>query len=113
MIDTHTHFNSTDLKDLKEEIKKVRQMSYLDKVINVGLDEKTNKEVVAISLKEDKFYASLGIHPLHEGSISSILKLYERLDCHKVVALGETGWNRFKESGTTKRKIYKDDTISK
>ncbi len=91
MIDTHTHFNSTDLKDLKEEIKKVRQMSYLDKVINVGLDEKTNKEVVAISLKEDKFYASLGIHPLNEGSISSILKLYERLDCHKVVALGETG----------------------
>ncbi len=91
MIDTHAHFNSKDLKNLKRQIQIIESLTYLDKIINVGLDYQTSKEAAAISLKYPNFYATLGIHPLHSGTISSLKKLYETLDCSKVVAIGETG----------------------
>lgn len=94
MIDTHAHFNSVDLKDLKKEIETVNSRFYLDKVINVGLDYETSKEVIEISLREEKFYGTLGIHPLHEGKVSSLLELYQTSNCSKIVALGETGLDR-------------------
>ena len=94
MIDTHAHFNSNDLKSLKREIEIVNSNPYLNKIINVGLDYETSKEVVEISLREEKFYGTLGIHPLHEGNISSLLELYQQLDCSKIVALGETGLDK-------------------
>lgn len=91
MIDTHAHFNSNDLKNLKQEIQRIESLEYLDKIINVGLDYQTSKETVAISQRSSKFYATLGIHPLHNGNIASLMELYESLDCSKVVAVGETG----------------------
>lgn len=92
MIDTHAHINSHDTPRLKKEIVRIKNLDYLDKIINVGLDKETNEEVLAISGNYDKFYCALGIHPLHEGSVESILKLYEySQNRSRVVALGETG----------------------
>ena len=88
MIDTHAHFNSKDLKNLRDEIIRVNNINYLDKVINVGLDYETSKEAIEISEKEPKFYATIGIHPLHAGCV------YELLDLRIteiVVAIGEIG----------------------
>ena len=92
MIDTHAHINSRDIPELKNEIIRINNTVYLDKVINVGLDEETNKEALAISGNYDKFYCALGIHPLHDGRIESILELYQ-YSAHRsrVVAIGETG----------------------
>lgn len=92
MIDTHAHLNSHDIANLKEEIIRINSLDYLDKVINVGLDEETNKEALAISKNYNKFYCALGIHPLYEGHVESILELYQGSNnCSRVVALGETG----------------------
>ena len=88
MIDTHAHFNSKNLKNLRDEIIRVNNINYLDKVINVGLDYETSKEAIEISEKEPKFYATIGIHPLHAGCV------YELSDLRitdKVVAIGEIG----------------------
>lgn len=91
MIDTHAHFNSKDLINLKEEINKVNSLSYLNKVINVGLDYETSKEAIEISLVELKFFATIGIHPLYDGNVDKLLNLYNKYDCSKVVAVGEIG----------------------
>lgn len=91
MIDTHAHINSKDLPNLKDEIRKINRLDYLNAVINVGLDYSTNLEVLDIAEKNEKFYAALGIHPLHPGHVQSIFKLSETRDFSKVVALGETG----------------------
>lgn len=88
MIDTHAHFNSKDLKNLRDEIIRVNNINYLNKVINVGLDYETSKEAIEISEMEPKFYATIGIHPLHNGNIEDLLKL--RIT-DKVVAIGEIG----------------------
>ena len=88
MIDTYAHFNSKDLKNLRDEIIRVNNINYLNKVINVGLDYETSKEAIEISEREPKFYATIGIHPLHNGNIEDLLKL--RIT-DKVVAIGEIG----------------------
>lgn len=91
MIDTHAHYNRTDLKDLKREIQKLNDLSYMDRVINVGLNEQTNEEVLEIAAKHEKFYASLGIHPLQKGNVYSIANMIYDTEKQKIVALGETG----------------------
>lgn len=88
MIDTHAHFNSKDLKNLRDEIIRVNNINYLNKVINVGLDYETSREAIEISEREPKFYATIGIHPLHAGGIYDLLDL--RIT-DKVVAIGEIG----------------------
>ena len=88
MINTHVHFNSKDLKNLRDEIIRVNNINHLNKVINVGLDYETSKEAIEISEREPKFYATIGIHPLHNGNIEDLLKL--RIT-DKVVAIGEIG----------------------
>lgn len=91
MIDTHSHINSKDLVDVKKEIDKINLLSYLNVVINVGLDIETSKECVEIAIKEPKFYSSIGIHPLHNGDIDSLLDLYLYYENSKIVAIGEIG----------------------
>ena len=88
MIDTHAHFNSKDLKNLRDEIIRVNNNKCLDKVINAGLDYQTSKEAIEISDNELKFYATIGIHPLHNGSVEDLLNLRVT---NKVVAIGEIG----------------------
>lgn len=91
MIDTHAHYNSRDLKDLRQEIINANSLPYLKKIINVGLDYETSKEAIDISIVEPKFYATIGVHPLSEAAIYPLLDLYRQLDHKKVVAVGETG----------------------
>lgn len=88
MIDTHAHFNSKDLKNLRDEIIRVNNNKCLDKVINVGLDYQTSKEAIEISDNESKFYATIGIHPLYNGNVEDLLNLRVT---DKVVAIGEIG----------------------
>lgn len=90
MIDTHAHINSKVLKNLKKEILEINKLDYLDKVINIGTDEETNLEALAIASNYNKFYCALGIHPLMEGNVESILKLVQ-YNASRVVAIGETG----------------------
>lgn len=105
MIDTHAHFNSEDLKNLRNEIKQVNSLSYLNKIINVGLDYQTSKEAIEISLAETKFYATIGIHPLHTGDVKQISDLYNASNCCKVVAIGEIGLDNREDLKLQKEKF--------
>ncbi len=106
MIDTHAHINSNTLKIFKEEIIQINNLAYLDKIINVGTDSKTNKEVLKIAASFKKFYVSLGVHPLYEGNIEDILKLIPNKEAlEKVVAIGETGLDASSELEPQKRKF--------
>ena len=90
LIDTHAHYNS-EVMDIKQEIRLLNNNRNVSKIINVGLNVKTSLEVVKISLKEEKMYATLGIHPLYSGNISDLETIYYQYDNSKVVAIGETG----------------------
>ncbi|MBR1376576.1 MAG: TatD family hydrolase [Bacilli bacterium] len=90
IIDTHAHYNKYVLVNINKAIELVNKNDDISKVINVGLNNKSSEEVVDISSKNDKFYASIGIHPLYDGDVSELEKLYYG-DSDKIVAIGETG----------------------
>lgn len=91
LIDTHAHYNSSIMSDLENKIFLANNNSDVSKIINVGLDSKTSEETIKISLNNPKFYSTLGIHPLYEGSVSELESLYNNYDNKKIVAIGETG----------------------
>ncbi len=68
MIDTHAHYNSKDLKELQFEIELIEK-SDITAIINVGLDLASSKEAIDISNNNEKFFATIGIHPLRNGNV--------------------------------------------
>ena len=91
LIDTHMHYNSESLSSLQKEIYNANKNNHLKSLINIGLDYDTSKEAISLAHLQKKFYTSIGIHPLYEGEISSLLRLYNTYDNKKIVAIGETG----------------------
>lgn len=91
LIDTHAHYNSYVMEDLKNEITMVNGSKDVGKIINVGLDFKTSEEAINIGIKNNKFYSTIGIHPLYNGSVSELEYLYNKYDSKKIAAVGETG----------------------
>ena len=88
-IDSHIHINSKVIENVENSIKEINNNKNIESVINVGLDIKTSKECIELSNKEEKFYSSVGIHPLYIGNENSN-QLFN-LITDKVVAIGEIG----------------------
>lgn len=82
------HINS-ELNN-KDEIIHINKNSNIESVINVGIDTTTSKDVIDIANKNEKFYASVGIHPLRAEN-SRVNSIFELATSHKVVAVGEIG----------------------
>lgn len=102
-IDTHTHVFSPLIKYPEREIELINVDTYLDYVINVGLNTKTSESSVLISNEHSKFYSSIGIHPLYiEGENPN--KLY-KLITDKVVAIGEIGLDNTKDNFLEQKKM--------
>ena len=91
LIDTHCHYNSYIFNNLDVELDKLNDNKNISKIINVGLDYNTSKEVLELSNRYSNMYASLGIHPLFKGDIFELISLYNKYDNSKIVAIGEVG----------------------
>lgn len=91
LIDTHAHYNSWVMEDLKKEIDIVNKSKTVTKIINVGLDVKTSEESINIGIDNAKFYSTIGIHPLYTGKVNKLEYIYNKYDNQKIVAIGETG----------------------
>lgn len=76
LIDTHAHYNSVIMDDLEKQIKTANNNEDVSQIINVGLDSETSKEAIQISLKNPKFYSTLGIHPLYNGQIETLEDIF-------------------------------------
>lgn len=110
ITDSHGHICSQSCqlygKNLEKEIEKINQLSYLSHFVNVGLDEKSSKEAIYLSKSQPKFYATIGIHPLWNGTVDSFYSIYEQTeDPSKIVAVGETGLDIQKELKEQKEKL--------
>lgn len=106
MIDSHAHINKKDILDVDAHIQMINELEYLKYVINVGRDYETSKYAIELANREPKFYAVIGIHPLHEGTLESIYDLYQSLDSTRIVGIGETGLDRSEPLEPQEKKFH-------
>ncbi|MBW7477378.1 TatD family hydrolase [Paenibacillus oenotherae] len=93
LIDTHTHLDSHQFDEDREEVIERARAAGIETLINVGFNRETIPTTMALAEKYDFIYAVVGWHP-----VDSIAMLPEDLDwiaslCDhkKVVAIGEIG----------------------
>lgn len=98
-IDTHMHINKLVTSKINDDITDINNCDFLSHVINVGLNLETSKEVISQASKNTKFYAAVGIHPLHISN-EEIEELTSLLTNDQVVALGEIGLDTLKDNLT-------------
>jgi len=94
VIDTHAHLDaSAEPADVLVE--RAREAG-VTQIVSVGTKESSWHETLAIAERHDGVFAALGIHP-HEASDGDVDALRAALDHPKVVAVGETGLDYFRD----------------
>ena len=105
-VDTHCHLFE-EYYDNLDQLSEVVQKAGIDKVINNGCDELSNREVLNSIKKYDYMYGAIGIHPEHVLSYTDddLKFVEEHLSDDKVVALGEIGLDYYYSKDNKKEQI--------
>lgn len=92
LVDTHCHIYKEYYDDLDFIIDKISK-SNIDKIINNGCDDKSNKEVLDSVSKYQIMYGALGIHPESADTYTKedLRFVEEHINDDKIVAIGEIG----------------------
>jgi TatD DNase family protein len=93
MIDTHAHLGHTDYNADRREVIDRSFAEGCEAIVEVGWDLPSSRDAARLAEREAGVYAAVGIHPHEAGeaTLDSFKKMGALLDQPKVVALGETG----------------------
>lgn len=98
MIDTHCHLDFEDYDNDREEVIKATIEGGVNRMINIGIDEKTSVASLELAEKHEEIYAAVGFHPHSANEFNKQTQdTLERLAQHpKVVAIGEIGLDYYR-----------------
>jgi TatD DNase family protein len=99
-VDSHCHLDFPDFADRIEAIREDMAANAVTHAlcVSVGLAEWPN--VYRLAEEYPNFFASVGVHPDHDpGDPVSTSQLLERAGNPKVVAIGETGLDYYRQTG--------------
>lgn len=100
-FDIHSHLHFPDFDEDRDAII-ARMKEERIATITVGTDAKTSEEAVLLAREHAHIFATIGIHPTHDGDFNE--GVFARLaDDPNVVAIGECGLDYFREQGTENR----------
>jgi len=102
LFDTHVHLNFPDYESDYREVWERARAAGLVGLINVGTDLATSKRGIEIAHELD-LYASVGIHPNDAKQFSGDdwrRSIEEMVKDEKVVAIGETGLDFYRQFST-------------
>ena len=92
MIDTHAHLGD----DAAEVLTRARAAG-VTQVIDVATSIERAHATLALSERDQRVYACLGVHPHEAGDPGDLDELRELLAHPRVVAVGETGLDYFRD----------------
>ncbi|MBS1864132.1 MAG: TatD family hydrolase [Actinobacteria bacterium] len=100
MIDSHTHLFLCE-KPIAELLEAAAAAG-VDRMLNVGLDEMTNDEVVAVTETNEGVYAAVGRHPNDAAGFDDVAQAaLADLGAHpNVRAIGETGLDFYRDTAS-------------
>ncbi len=112
LVDTHAHL---DFPDYKEDFSGVLQRAREKRVkgiITIGISVESSQEAAAIAGKHSWIWSSAGIHPHDVKKVSDdyIQKLENLFRSPRILAVGETGLDYFKDRSPreTQQEVFRE-----
>ncbi len=95
--DTHAHLTDPALASQINAVLERAEQAGVSKIICVGTTAESSRESIKLAEEYPQIYASVGIHPnySHQASESDWQSVLSLVEHEKVVALGETGLDRY------------------
>lgn len=98
-FDTHAHLDLEPLCDGEEQVVRSAREAGVSRIVTIGIHPDSSEKAVEIAHRHAGVYAAVGLHPHGASHFSeSILARLEELSrCDKVVGIGETGLDFFRD----------------
>ncbi len=99
LVDSHAHLDGKQFDADRQACIQRALDNGISHILTVGCDLESSAASVALALKYEQIYASVGVHPHDASEITpqSLQQLRELLARPKVVALGEIGLDFFRD----------------
>lgn len=99
LIDTHCHIQLKPLSNNVNGVIERAKKEGVKKLIVVGCDIESSKSAIDLAEKHENIFAAVGLHPQDSRKLTDQMwkELCELAKHKKVVAIGETGLDYFKE----------------
>lgn len=99
-VDSHCHINFPELRARLPEILALMERNRVGHALCVAVELEQLHSVLELAEQNANVFASVGVHPDHEGVTEpDVLKLVELAQHPRVVAIGETGLDYFRMKG--------------
>lgn len=110
LVDTHAHLDFPEFDQDRDAVIEQAKIKGIDLIVNIGSSLEGSKRSVELAKKYPCIYAAVGLHP-HEADQAdenAIKEIKELAKKDKVVAIGETGLDYFKNfsAGDNQRKLF-------
>jgi len=99
LIDSHAHIQDKAFAGEVEEVLERAAQAGVEYIVCVGYDLKSSQEALELARKFPQVYAVVGIHPHDAKELTSeaSTKIYEMAKDQRVVAIGETGLDYYRD----------------
>ena len=99
-IDSHCHLNFPDFAGRREELLARMQENGVEQALCVSVELEKFPEVLELAESDVRLWASVGVHPDHEHCQEpGVEELVRRAAHPRVVAIGETGLDYYRQPG--------------
>jgi TatD DNase family protein len=99
LVDSHCHLDFPEFEGKLDEIREEMQTNGVTHALCISVELAGFPKVLALAERHDNFFASIGVHPDHEGEPVDAARLVELARHPRVVAIGETGLDYHRLSG--------------
>jgi TatD DNase family protein len=97
LVDTHAHLDDARLRSIMDDVLDRARAAHVLQIIAIGTTAATSQAVVELAQARGGIFAAVGIHPndAADAEPDEWNRVTELVDEPKVVAIGETGLDRY------------------
>jgi len=99
LVDSHCHLDFPEFEGKLEEVREEMRVNGVTHALCISVELASFPRVLALAEAHDNFFASVGVHPDHEGEPVDPARLVQLAGNPRVVAIGETGLDYHRLSG--------------
>jgi TatD DNase family protein len=98
-FDSHAHLDLSPLAEAEEKVVARAREAGVTRIVTIGIDPGSSAKAAAIAHRHAGVYASVGLHPHDASQLSdeALARFDELSRCDKVVAIGETGLDFYRD----------------